>query len=206
VEAAANRVNEARSQLAYSDITAPFGGYVTSRSVDEGDLSSPGEPLITVEMQDSMKVVTSLSEKDVGKVNVGQTAWVETDVPGIGLIPARVQSVVPAGDPVTRRFKVQLVVPNSNGHLVSGLFARVLFQTGEVEAVSVPEEAVVRRGQLTGLFVVDDEGLTRLRWVRLGRHSGDRIEVLSGLTAGERIVAGQLRQMREGVRIEEARL
>jgi multidrug efflux system membrane fusion protein len=128
---------------------------------------------------------------------------VETDLTGAEHIQARVGSVAPAGDPSTRRFRVQLVVPNSGGALISGLFARVLFQTGTDQTISVPETAVVRRGQLTGLFVLDDQGTTRLRWVRLGRRSGERIEVLSGLSAGERVVTGSLHQMHEGVKIQE---
>jgi len=204
-EAARNQVTEATSQLAYFNITAPFAGVVASRSIDEGDMAAPGMPLITVDMQDSMKVVTTISERDVGKVVVGQNALVETGVGGARHIQARVESVAPAGDPATRRFRVQLVVPNSDGSLVSGLFARVLFQTGTDQTISVPEDAIVRRGQLTGLFVLDDQGATRLRWVRLGRTSGDRVEILSGLTAGEKVVTGSLRQMREGVKVQEVR-
>ncbi|MBW7996383.1 MAG: efflux RND transporter periplasmic adaptor subunit [Candidatus Glassbacteria bacterium] len=199
-DAARNKLTGARSQLDYFNIKAPFSGFVTGRTVDKGDMGAPGAPLVTVEMQDSLKIVTSLSEKDVGRVSVGQSALVEI---GSGQFQARVESVVPAGDPATRRFKVQLVLPNEDGTLVSGMFARVLFRTGTDETISVPETAIVRRGQLTGLFVLDDENTTRLRWVRLGRTSGERVEVLSGLTAGERIVTGKLRQMREGVTVQE---
>jgi RND family efflux transporter MFP subunit len=195
-----NQLAEARNQLDYFNIKAPFGGFVTSRTVDVGDMGAPGAPLVTVEMQDSLKIVTTLSERDVGKVTAGQSVLVEI---GKTRSQARVESVVPAGDPSTRRFKVRLVMQNEDGTLVSGLFARVLFQTGADETISVPESAIVRRGQLTGLFVLDSEQKTRLRWVRLGRSSGERIEVLSGLAAGERVVAGKLRQMREGMSVQE---
>lgn len=204
-DAARNQVLEATSQLDYFNIKAPFAGVVASRSIDEGDMAAPGMPLLTIDMQDSMKVVTTISEKDVGKVIVGQNALVQTGLDGAGHLQARVESVAPAGDPATRRFRVQLVVPNSDGALVSGVFARVLFQTGTDQTISVPEEAIVRRGQLTGLFVLDEQGATRLRWVRLGRVSGERVEILSGITAGERIVTGSLRQMREGVKVQEVR-
>ena len=202
-EAARNQVTEASSQLDYFDIKAPYDGVVAGRSVDPGDMAAPGAPLMSVERQDSMKVVTTISEKDVGKVKVGQTALVETDLESARRFQARVESVSPAGDPATRRFRVQLLAPNPGSALVSGLFARVLFRTGEDKTLSVPDEAIVRRGQLTGLFVLDEDNTTRLRWVRLGRTSGDRIEVLSGLSAGERVVMGSLRLMREGVKIEE---
>lgn len=198
--AARSRVAEERSQLDYFNIRAPFGGFVTSLTVDEGDMSAPGAPLVTVERQDSLKIVTTLSEKDLGKVSAGQSVLVEI---GSGHFRARVESVLPAGDPATRRFKVRLVLPNQDGALVSGMFARVLFRTGTDKTISVPETAIVRRGQLTGLFVLDDENITHLRWVRLGRTSGERVEVLAGLTAGERVVADKLRQMREGMKVLE---
>ncbi len=200
VRAVRNQLTEAHSQLDYFNIKAPFGGFVTSRTVDVGDMGAPGAPLVTVEMQDSLKIVTTLSERDVGKVTAGQSVLVEI---GDVRSQARVESVVPAGDPATRRFKVRLVMPNADGTLVSGLFARVLFRTGTDETISVPESAIVRRGQLTGLFVLGSEQKTRLRWVRLGRISAGRVEVLSGLEAGERVVAGKLRQLREGMSVQE---
>lgn len=203
--AAEGRINEARASLAYTSITAPFAGFITLRSVQKGDMASPGLPLATVEMQDSLKILTSVSEKDVGMINVGDVAWVETDVPGLGRRQARVEAVVQGADPRTRRFKVKLVLHNEDGRLRSGMFARVYFKTGSVETIAVPDSAVIRRGQLTGLFVLDGENSSRLRWVRLGRTSGTSVEVLSGLAPGERVVAGGLRQLRDGQKVEEVR-
>ena len=202
-QAAESRVTEAASQLDYAVIRAPFDGFVTGRSMQAGDMGSPGVPLVTVEMQDSLKVITTVSEMDVANISPAGSAWVESDVPGFGRRLARIESVVPAGDPSTRRFKVRLVLPNQDGAVKSGIFARVLFQTGSTQAVSVPEEAVVRRGQLTGLFVVGPDSLTRLRWVRLGRTSGGMVEILSGVAPGDRVVAGSLRLLREGQKVQE---
>jgi len=203
VKAAEGRVIEAGTSLHYTNITAPFSGFVTSRSVQKGDMASPGIPLVTVEMQDSMKILTTVSEKDVGMISVGDTAWVETDVPGLERRMAKVEAVVQGADPKTRRFRIKLVVANERGRLRSGMFARVYFKTGSVETLAVPDSAIVRRGQLTGLFVLDQESLTRLRWVRLGRKSDSSVEVLSGLAPGERVVAGGLRLLREGRTVEE---
>ena len=205
VKAAEGRITEARASLDYTNITAPFAGFVTSRSVQKGDMASPGMPLVTVEMQDSMKILTTVSEQDVGMIEKGDAAWIETDVPGLERQTARVEAVVQGADPRTRRFRVKLVVTNLEGRLRSGMFARVYFKTGSVETVAVPDSAVVRRGQLTGLFVLDEQSRSRLRWIRLGRTSGSSVEVLSGLTPGERVVAGALRLLREGQKVEEVR-
>ncbi len=205
VRAAEGRITEDRAGLAYTNITAPFAGFVTSRSVQKGDMASPGMPLVTVEMQDSMKILTTVSEKDVGMINVGEVAWVETDVPGMERREARVEVVLQGGNPKTRRFKVKLIMANEDSKLRSGMFARVYFKTGSVQTLAVPDSVVVRRGQLTGLFVLDEENRLRLRWVRLGRTRGSSVEVLSGLTAGEKVVAGGLRLLREGQTVEEVR-
>ena len=201
-KAAGEMVAEAESNLAYTNITAPFAGYVTSRTVQAGDLGSPGMPLVTVEMQDSLKVIATVSEQEVSLISPGQMVRVETDLPGLAPLEARVAAVVQAGDPGTRRFKVKLVLPNPGGVIRSGIFTRVLFKTGREQAIAVPEAAVVRRGQLTGVFVLDEQNRTSLRWVRLGRKIEDRIEVLSGLSAGDKVVSGELRLLREGQRVE----
>ena len=201
--AAESRIEEARSNLEYSIISAPFSGYVTSRSVDRGDMASPGIPLIVVEQQDSMKIVATLNEQDLAKVAVGDEALIETNQPGVSPRKAVVEAVVPSADPRTRSFRVKLVLENRDGALKSGMFARVLFKTGESPMVSVPREAVVRRGQLTGLYILDENGYTRLRWIRLGRESAEMLEVLSGLEADEKVVVAGDRLIFEGMKVQE---
>ncbi|MEA1996846.1 MAG: efflux RND transporter periplasmic adaptor subunit [Gemmatimonadota bacterium] len=206
VKAAGSKLLEAGSNLGYTAITAPFDGFVTEKNIQAGDLASPGRPLISVERQDSMKIVTTLSEQDVGMISVGEMAWVESDVSGLGRRQACVEAVVPAGDPQTRRFKVRLLMANPERKFKSGMFARVHFKTGIRQTIAVPDSAVIRRGQLYGLFIVDrDTRQSRLRWVRLGRKSGRMVEVLSGLEPGEQVVARGHHLMREGWIVEEVR-
>jgi len=174
--------------------------------VQSGDLASPGELLLTVEMHDSMKAVTTISEQEVGLISIGDTAWVESDVPGLGRRAARVLTVAAAGDPKTRRFRVELALKNEDGKLKNGMFARVYFRTGTIESLAVPQDAVLRRGQLTGLFILDEENRSRLRWIRLGRKSEQMVEVLSGLNPGDRVVASGVGLMREGQIVREVPL
>ena len=98
---------------------------------------------------------------------------------------------------------MKLVLDNSDGALKSGLFARVHFATGAGQLIAVPQEAVVRRGQLTGLYTLDSSGLTRLRWVRLGKTSGEMVEILSGLSAGESVVLAGQQPVTEGLSVQE---
>ncbi len=203
VRAAGGGIAAARSNLDYSVLTAPFDGYVTGRSVDRGDMAAPGMPIVVIERQDSLKIVATLNEQQFGRVSAGDSAWVETDMAGPGRRLARVESVTPAADPRTRSFRVKLVLDNSDGALKSGLFARVHFATGAGQLIAVPQEAVVRRGQLTGLYTLDSSGLTRLRWVRLGKTSGEMVEILSGLSAGESVVLAGQQPVTEGLSVQE---
>lgn len=203
VRAAEGRLSEARSNLDYSIISAPFAGYVTSRGVERGDLASPGLPLIVLEQQDSMKIVATLNERDISAVAAGDEALVETDLPGVGRRQAVVEAVIPSADPRTRSFRVRLVLDNSDGALKSGVFARVLFRTGESPMIAVPKDAVIRRGQLTGLYTVDENNLTRLRWIRAGKESADMLEILSGLEPGENVIVAGDRVIAEGMKVQE---
>ncbi|MEA2064452.1 MAG: efflux RND transporter periplasmic adaptor subunit [Gemmatimonadota bacterium] len=203
VRAAEGQVSEARANLGYSTLVAPFDGYVTAKTVEPGDLASPGVPLVTVEQQDSMKIMATVNERAVGRISVGQQVWVKTDIPGSPRLPAVVDAVIPSADPRTRTFGVTLVLGNTEGRLKSGMFTRVFFQTGTTRILALPDSAIVRKGQLTGVFTVDETGLARLRWLRLGQTSGEMVEVLSGLDPGDRVVLSGHRLMREGQKVEE---
>ena len=203
VTAAEGQVSEAQAHLNYSRLVAPFDGFVTAKTVETGDLASPGVPLVTVEDQDSMNIVATVNERAVGRISVGQQAWVKTEIPGSVRLPATVEAVIPSADPRTRTFQVKLVLGNPGGTLKSGMFTRVFFETGTAPILAVPDSAIVRKGQLTGIFTVDDNGLARLRWLRLGRASGDMVEVLSGLNPGDRVALSGHHLLREGQKIEE---
>jgi multidrug efflux pump subunit AcrA (membrane-fusion protein) len=112
---------------------------------------------------------------------------------------AVVDRVAPAGDPTSRTFQVELILDNTDGRLRSGMFARAIFARGSRPALMVPAAALIRRGGLTGVYVVDGDGRARLRWLGLGRPQGDAVEALSGLTPGEAVVLGPPLGLADGV-------
>ena len=113
----------------------------------------------------------------------------------------KVESLVPAADPGSRTFQVKVVMANPGGDIGSGMFVRVGFPKGMRPALLVPAGAVVREGQLRGVYAVAD-GRARLRWVRLGRAWGERVEVLSGLEAGTQIIVGDQKNLQDGRPVE----
>lgn len=202
VSAAEQGVREVDVNLDYSAVKAPLDGVVVQKFVQPGDMAAPGAPLLAVEQQDSIKVTVEINEGDRPYVAVGQLVNVEIEALRADPVRrGRVESLVPAADPGSRTFQVRVVLPNTDGLLGSGMFARVGFPKGMRSALLVPGEAVVSEGQLRGVYVHAD-GRARLRWVRLGRSWDQRVEVLSGLGQGAQVIVGDAGQLRDGRLVE----
>lgn len=201
-------VEQARANLAatevsrgYAEVRSPFDGWVVDKGIEAGDMVQPGRPLFTVEDLDPVKVVADVPAAAAQGFAPGAPVGVE--VPALGLRTEGVlDRILPSADPGSRTIRFEIVQPNPEGRLKSGMFARVVLASESTRPVLlVPRSAVVARGQLEGLFVVDREvepPRARLRWVRLGEEHGDRVEVLSGLTEGEEYVAEPLPGLVDG--------
>ncbi len=212
-QASAN-VAAARVHLGYARVESPLTGWVVAKQVEAGDMTAPGAPMFTVEDVSKVKIEVSVPEAEVVGLAEGGAARVEILDRQVAAI---IDRIAPAGDPASRTFSVQLLLDNAGGGvppegdrwiLRSGMFARVSFEHGERQVLRVPASAVVRRGQLEGLFVVtgDDAARARLRWVKTGRDAGDldggRIEILSGLEEGDRYVVAPTPELADGSAIE----
>jgi RND family efflux transporter MFP subunit len=191
---------QARTSLGYTQIRAPFAGEVTERKADPGTLASPGMPIFTLEDTGSYRIEITVNESDVHLVRVGQTAPVNIDALGGAELPGKVVQIVPAADPGSRSFLVKVQLPR-DARLRSGLFGRARFARGEHRALLIPQTAVVERGQLLGVYVLDAQQIAGLRYVTLGRQVGQQVEVLSGLENGENVIAAPTGRELGGKRI-----
>jgi len=167
----------ARSQTSYTRVVAPFGGVITERSADPGDLAAPGRSLLTLVGSGGRKLTADLPASLEGRVAVGDSARVVA--PGSDVeIPVRISRVVPALSPSSRSFRVEAGL-SQDAAPRPGTFVRLtLFGAGEGTRW-VPGDAVVRRGQLTGVFMVEDS-VVRLRWIRPGMRRPGALELLAG--------------------------
>ena len=198
----------ARVDLGYAEIRSPLAGWVVAKHAEAGDMTAPGAPMFTLEDVSRVKINVSVPEAEVVGLFEGGGARVEVLD---RRIDAAIDRIVPAGDPASRTFSVRLLLDNTDGALKSGMFARVSFEHGERAVMRVPASSVVRRGQLEGLFVVSDaDALTaRLRWIKTGRATAGadgetRVEVLSGIEAGERYVVAPPPGLADGDPVEVA--
>ncbi|HUI41132.1 MAG TPA: efflux RND transporter periplasmic adaptor subunit [Terriglobia bacterium] len=196
--AAQSQRESAQTMFSYSRIVSPIDGVVTAKLVDAGTLVIPGTPLFTVEDPAHYRLEASVPEDLLPKIQAGQQVQVTT---GQGQFPGRVVEVVPAADPGSRTFVVKVALPAACA-CRSGEYGTAAFATGELKALAVPRSAVIERGQLEGVYVVDSRSLAEYRLVKTGKILGDRVEILSGLSDGEQIATSQPDRLSDGVRVE----
>jgi membrane fusion protein, multidrug efflux system len=181
-------LSQTRTSLDYTRILAPFDGVVTEKKADSGTLASPGMSIFTVEDVRRYRLEATVNENDLRYVRTGQQVSVVIDVFGNAGLKGKVVQIVPAADAASRTFLVKIDLPTDT-RLRSGLFGRAQFSRGERQALLIPRSAVVERGQLQGIYVLDQNKVASLRYITLGKPSGAEVEVLAGLQDGERLVA-----------------
>ena len=181
-------VAEASTAIGFTKIRAPFDGLVVAKLADAGAMAAPGVPLLTIEDPSRFRLEALLDEGQIGTVRLGEAVPVVLDSLGDQTIAGKVVQIMPMADPASRTFTVKIDLP-ANPQIRSGLFGRARFPRGERESILVPQSALVHRGQLDAVYVVDKDQIASLRYITLGRPSGSDVEVLSGLGNGERIVA-----------------
>ena len=206
-------VAEARTQLGYTRLRAPFSGVITARLADPGTLASPGIPLLQIDRDGPLQLYTPVDESLIGTVRVGMKVPVKmegapsaTAVAGAATgagedLVATVAQIVPAADPSSRSFQVKLQLPPAKG-IRAGIYGTAGFQSGTREMILAPRSAVMMRGSLACVYALDSNGLAQLRYVTLGNQHGDQVEVLSGLSGSEDLVNDPGDRNLSGARIE----
>jgi len=199
VAQAASGLEEAKTWLAFAVIASPVSGRVTAKRIDPGSMAAPGQPLLVIEQEGRYRLELPVDGSLGGAIARGTPLDVSIDAAGYaGTVP--VSEIAPAADPVSRTFTVRADLP-ADPRLSSGQYARVRLGLGKRTAVVVPESALVRRGQLDGVFVESD-GRLGFRIVQAGPAAGEgRREVLSGLAAGERVVVEGADRAVDGARL-----
>ena len=203
IEQAKADIAAVQVQVGYARIVAPINGIVTAKHVDLGAMASPGAPLLTIEDDANYRLEAAVEESQTRAIRLQAPARVTIDALGGETIDGRVVEIVPTADPGSRSYTVKIQLPARLG-VRTGMFGKARFAHGQRSALLVPASALVERGQLVGIYVVDGGGIARLRLVTLGKRDGDRQEILSGLNNGERIVTDAKAIPREGVAVSSS--
>ncbi|WP_428223313.1 efflux RND transporter periplasmic adaptor subunit [Flavobacterium sp.] len=207
LEAAKQMRNEIQAQFSYSNITAPFSGVVTNTFVKEGDMANPGMPLVSVEGASRLQVTAMVSESDIANVKQGMPVKVtikslNKDVTG------KVTEISLSAKNTGGQYLVKVNLNQQDKSILSGMFVNVQFPVEKInsvtstsESVLIPITALVKQGQLSGVYTIGSGNVAILRWLRLGKTFGNQVEVLSGLTADEAYIVSAEGKLFNGAKV-----
>lgn len=192
-ESSRARLESAQGQLALSEeqlertvVRAPYSGVVTERHVEVGEAAQPGTPLMTGLSLEHLRAVVDVPQRHINPLREHEEARVH--MPDGSSLEARELDIFPYADEDTHTFRVRADLPQGQHGAYPGMLVKVSFTTGTEEVLLVPAEAVVRRSELTAVYVQREDGSLTLRQIRAGRDYDDRVQVLAGLQAGEQVV------------------
>jgi len=197
-EAARAQESAARTMMSYAHLVAPFAGVVTARMADPGTTASPGVPLLQVDQAGALQLQASVDESAIAAIHKGMKVQAEVNGAAAAGI---VSEIVPAADSSSHSFIVKIDLPSSS-QTRAGMYGTAEIPNGVRSAIVIPRTALVQRGSLMCVYALDGQGIAQLRTVTLGAQQGDFVEVLSGLSAGEKLVDAPSDRDLAGKRIE----
>ncbi|GAB5478214.1 MAG: efflux RND transporter periplasmic adaptor subunit [Marinobacter nauticus] len=186
VERARASVSEAQEQLSYTRVLAPYGGILTERHVEVGEAVNPGQPLLSGLSLEQLRVVVDLPQKYAELARMERQAQV-TLADG-RVLETGEMTFYPYADPQTHTFRLRMRLSEPNGSLFPGMLVKVSVPVASRETLWVPFSSLIQRSELRAVFVLDDQDQPRLRQVRTGVRDNGRLEILAGLSEGERVV------------------
>lgn len=183
-------ITSSKTYQSYNRIVAPFAGIVTSKNIDLGMMAIPGQPLLTIEDRQNYLLEALVAESKINLIHSGDELSVYIDAISKDKIIGKVQEIVPSADISSRSFLVKISLP-TDLPVRSGMFGRVEIPMSEKPIITVPIIAIKERGQLTSVYVLDEKGNPQMRLVKTGKTYGERVEILSGLDIGEKVLLSE---------------
>ncbi len=202
LEAARQMKNEVNAQLSYANIRAPFNGVVTNKFINTGDMANPGMPLLEVESPGTYQVLAMVPESEI--LDIQKNNKVDVQLKTLDkIVGGEITEISTSARNTGGQYMVKVLLDASDANILSGMYATVQFPVAQEasKAIMIPNDALVHRGQLTGIYTVSQNNTAVLRWVRLGRTFGEKVEVLSGLSADEEYIIKAEGKLYNGVKV-----
>lgn len=209
LEGARQMRNEVNASLGYTSLTAPFSGIVTQKSADVGSMANPGMPILTIEQNGSYQVSASVPENVITQIHQGVEAIVT--IKSIDkTIKGTVTQINPSSQFTGGQYIIKIKIPNNEKKgLYAGMYTTVYIPVKNPLAVKTTSNAVIvplssidHKDQLTGLYTISNSNTALLRWVRLGKTYGDKVEVLSGLGKNEQFIVSADGKLYNGIPVK----
>lgn len=204
LEVAKKAKDEVDEMLSYANISAPYSGVITQKFIESGDMANPGMPLLAIEAPRLYEVRAKVPEIEIYKIEKGDKAEVWIDASNQA-IPGIITHISPSSRFSGTQFEVRISLqPNEiqQSLIRSGLFARVNHLKGEERKLLVDEKLVIERGQLNGVWTISKSNQALLRWVRLGKTYGAKVEVISGLSINDILITSSTERLFDGTKIQ----
>ncbi|CAN5474326.1 efflux RND transporter periplasmic adaptor subunit [soil metagenome] len=201
------RVEQAKAEIAnikvyqgYSKIVSPVSGIVVKKYAESGATASPGSPLLSIEDNSQFRLEASVEESRSKLIRVGNHVNIRIDAIGQGEFMGTIAEIMPTSDAASRSYTVKIDLP-ANPLLKSGLYGLARFPIAQKEATTVPETAIVERGQLTGVYVVGADGKVNFRIITTGKTSEGAVEILSGISEGDEVASSDVKRLSDGAKV-----
>ena len=201
IQASEANMKLADRQLRDTEIRAPFDGYVEKRLVNIGELVKTQMPVMSVVRVDPLKVIAEIPEKMAPWIKEGQPVELHVDAYPDRTFVGKVSRISPAVNTATRAFPFEALVPNQDATLKPGTFARVHIESGKTDTVlTLPNAVMQYRYGVNRVFLVEGEKLVTHE-LKVGERLGDRIEIVSGVKAGDRVAATDIEKLTDGMKV-----
>lgn len=206
LEAAKQMKNEVNAQFSYANLRAPFSGIITNKFVEVGDMANPGMPLLAIESPNNFDVTAMVPENEISKIKYDTKVTVFVKSMN-ETITGKVSEISTSALNTGGQYIVKISLEKTKIKILSGMFATVQFPVEKSatptksEKLMLPLSALVKKGSLKGIYTISEQNTAILRWLRLGKTYGDKIEVLSGLTTEEKYIVSSEGKLYNGATI-----
>jgi RND family efflux transporter MFP subunit len=204
VAAAIQMRSEVNAILSYSSLTAPVSGVVTQKLAEVGDIANPGMPILTIEQNGIFRVSASIAESDISNIHLGDVAHMQIKSTG-KYLDGKIIQINPSSQFTGGQYIVKISIPETaKKDIYAGMFASVSIPVKnnrqvKNDVVLVPLSAIINRDELTGIYTVSARNTALLRWIRLGKTYGDKVEVIAGLSKNEKFIRSAESKLYNGV-------
>jgi RND family efflux transporter MFP subunit len=206
-QAAIAAYNEAKHQqaeindyLSYANLKSPINGFVSSKMSSIGDMAKPGFPVLVLESLTELKIELNVPEFEIAKFELEDNVSIDVDVANLKAAKGKVDRIIPSSS--SGQFKVIVSLTENSNLLKPGMFARVNLLKDKEQVLLINKSLIIKKGQLTGIYTVSQQQEAMLRWVRLGKEYGDKVEVLSGLIEGEQLITSSTSKLTDGALVK----
>lgn len=206
VTAARQMRSEVNANLSYNSLTAPFVGVVTQKLAEVGSIANPGMPILTIEQDGILQVSASIAESDISNIHLGDIATIQIKSTG-KIFDGNIIQINPSSQFTGGQYIIKISIPETaKKDIYAGMFAGVSIPVKGMrqvknDAVLIPSSAIINRDELTGIYTVGVNNTALLRWIRLGKNYGDKVEVISGLSKNEKFIHSSESKLYNGVTV-----